>query len=110
MRSALVYNFYVNPFSSRAADVFHHFVYIISATVVLPTPGYFACKELLLVCMTTEHNCFVYIISATVVLPTPGYFACKELLLVCMATEHNCFVNPHCSHVLSDNLYPIHSI
>ena len=24
-----------------------------------------------------------------------------------MATEHNCFVNPYCSHVLSDNLYPI---
>ena len=39
-----------------------------------------------------------------------GYFACREVLLVCMATEHNCFVNPYCSHVLSDNLYPIHSI
>ena len=26
---------------------------------------------------------------------------------MCMATEHNCFVNPYCSHVLSDNLYPI---
>ena len=34
----------------------------------------------------------------------------REVLLVCMATEHNCFVNPYCSHVLSDNLYPIHSI
>ena len=36
-RSALGYNFYVNPFSSRAANVFHHFAYIISAIVVLPT-------------------------------------------------------------------------
>ena len=36
-RSALGYNFYVNPFSSRAADVFHYFAYIISATIVLPT-------------------------------------------------------------------------
>ena len=36
-RSALGYNFYVNPFSSRAADVFVHFAYIISATIVLPT-------------------------------------------------------------------------
>ena len=35
-RSALGYNFYINPFSSRAADVFHHFAYIISATIVLP--------------------------------------------------------------------------
>ena len=36
-RSALGYNFYVNSFSSHAADVFHHFAYIILATVVLPT-------------------------------------------------------------------------
>ena len=28
-RSALGYNFYVNPFSSRAADVFPHFAHII---------------------------------------------------------------------------------
>ena len=27
-----------------------------------------------------------------------------------MATEHNCFINPYCSCVLSDDLYPIHSI
>ena len=40
----------------------------------------------------------------------PGYFASRDVLLVCMATEHNCFVNPYCSSVLSDNLYPIHSI
>ena len=33
-RSALGYNFYVNPFSSHAADVFVHFAYIISATIV----------------------------------------------------------------------------
>ena len=36
-RSALQYNFYVNPFSSRAADVFHHFAYIISATIIYTT-------------------------------------------------------------------------
>ena len=36
-RSALGYNFYVNPFSSPAADIFHHFTDIISATVVLYT-------------------------------------------------------------------------
>ena len=36
-RSALGYNFYVNPFSSHAADVFHHFAYIISATMLLYT-------------------------------------------------------------------------
>ena len=74
-RSALGYNFYVNPFSSDAADVFHNFAYIISATVVLPT----------------------WILS-------------REVLLVCMATEHNCFVNPYCFCILSDNMYPIHSI
>ena len=74
--SALGYNFYVNPFSSRVADVFHHFAYIIfSATIVLYTN------------LGTLH-----------------------VEMVCMATEHNCFVNPYCSHVLSDNLYPIHSI
>ena len=38
------------------------------------------------------------------------YFRCREVPLVCMATEHICFVNPYCSCVLSDNLYPIHSI
>ena len=27
--------FFVNPFKSHAADVFHHFVYIISATIIL---------------------------------------------------------------------------
>ena len=75
-RSALGYNFYVNPFSSRTADVFVHFAYIISA------------------------NSTIY---------QPRYFACREPPLVCMATEHNCFVNPYCSSVLSDNLYPIHS-
>ena len=31
------YNFYVNPFSSRAADIFHYFAYIISATITLDT-------------------------------------------------------------------------
>ena len=36
-RSAMGYNFYVNPFSSLAADVFVHFAYTISATIVLPT-------------------------------------------------------------------------
>ena len=74
-RSALGCNFYVNPFSSHAADVFHHFAYIISATVALNT-----------LCIQ------------------PGYFACREVLLVCMATEQNCFVNPYCSHVLRDNI------
>ena len=54
--SALGYNFYVNPFSSHAADVFDYFAYIISATVV-QQPGYFACREVLLVRMATEHNC-----------------------------------------------------
>ena len=78
-RSALGYNFYVNPFNSRVADVFHHFAYIISATI---------------------YSIYYQ----------PEYFACREVLLVCMATGHNCFVNPYCSHVLSDNLYPIHSI
>ena len=57
-RSALGYNFYVNPFSSHAADVFHHFAYIISATIVLPT-WVLACREVLLACMATERNCFV---------------------------------------------------
>ena len=56
-RSALGYNVYVNPFSSHAADVFHHFAYIISATIVLYTN--LACREVLLVCMATEQNCFV---------------------------------------------------
>ena len=36
-RSALGYNFYINPFSSHAADVFHHFAYINSATIVATT-------------------------------------------------------------------------
>ena len=43
----LGYNFYVNPFSSHAVDVFHHFAYIISATIVLPI-------RILLVCMATN--------------------------------------------------------
>ena len=54
-RSALGYNFYVNPFSSHAANVFHYFAYIISATIVLYQSGYFACREVLLVCMATEN-------------------------------------------------------
>ena len=58
-RSALGYNFDVNPFSSHAADVFHHFAYIISATIVLyANPDTLDVEiEVLLVCMATEHNC-----------------------------------------------------
>ena len=36
-RSALGYNCYVNPFSSHAADDFHYFAYIISATIYSTT-------------------------------------------------------------------------
>ena len=36
-RSELGYNFSVNPFSSCAAYVFHHFAYIISETIVATT-------------------------------------------------------------------------
>ena len=78
-RSALGYNFYINPFSSRAADVFHYFAYIISATIYSPTN---------LDTLNVE----------------------RYYILVCMATVHNCFVNPYRSCVLSENLYPIHSL
>ena len=32
--NALGYNLYINPFSSHAVDVFHHFTYVISPTVI----------------------------------------------------------------------------
>ena len=70
----------------------------------------FTLTPLVLVLPMFHH--FAYIISATVVLPTwvATLHVERYYILVCMATEHNCFVNPYCSHVLSDNLYPIHSI
>ena len=57
-RSALGYNFYVNPFGSHAADVFHHFAYIISATIVYTTNLDTLHVERYYI-LAREHNCFV---------------------------------------------------
>ena len=52
--SALGYNIYVNPFSSRAVDVFHHFAYIILATVMLDILR--VETHYWYICMATEHH------------------------------------------------------
>ena len=67
------YNFYINPFSSHAADVFHLHVYIISATTIYSTTN-----------LDTFH---------------------VERYIAWYPWQQN-VVNPYCSCVLSENLYP----
>ena len=62
-RSALGYNFYVNPFSSHAADVFHYFAYIISATIVLPTWYQMVELETTFLAMYIDVSCYIYMES-----------------------------------------------